>query len=93
MFILVGRMSPFIPAAFINGYVGLLRISFFTFFAATMIGKVPVMLVFVYAGRSLYSGSFLWIPILLIYAVLLIIVYIIYKRFFLKTSDNIESQY
>ncbi|WP_157685505.1 TVP38/TMEM64 family protein [Paenibacillus donghaensis] len=82
LFVLIGRMLPFIPAALINGYAGWFKLSFIQYVSATILGKIPTMLVFAYVGVSAVSGSQYWLPILLIYAVFLSVVYLIYSRLF-----------
>lgn len=85
-FVLIGRMLPFIPAVFINGYAGLFKIPFAPFLTATVIGKIPMMLVFAYVGVSVTSGSLYWVPLLLIYSGFLGVIYMIYKRLFSQTT-------
>lgn len=82
LFVLIGRMLPFIPAALINGYAGWFKLPFVPYITATVLGKVPTMLVFAYVGVSEVSGSQYWVPVLLIYAVFLGAVYLIYTRLF-----------
>ncbi len=82
LFVLIGRMLPFIPAALINGYAGWFKLPFVPYVTATVLGKIPTMLVFAYVGVSAVSGSQYWSPVLLIYAVFLGVVYLIYSRLF-----------
>ncbi|KHL97113.1 hypothetical protein QW71_02815 [Paenibacillus sp. IHB B 3415] len=86
LFVLIGRMLPFIPAALINGYAGLLKLPFIPFVTATLIGKIPTMLVFAYVGASAVSGSQYWLPVLLIYGSFLGGIYMIYTRLFPQTK-------
>ncbi|CAM4501692.1 TVP38/TMEM64 family protein [Paenibacillus typhae] len=94
LFILIGRLLSFIPAMLINGYSGWLRISFFSYVIATFLGKIPTMLVFAYLGISTVSGSQYLLPILIIYAVFLFVVYVFYKKFFYNISAfrNTENE-
>lgn len=82
LFVLIGRMLPFIPAALINGYAGWFKLPFSSYVTATVLGKIPTMLVFAYVGISAASGSQYWLPVLLIYTVFLGLVYLIYNRLF-----------
>ncbi|MEC0236640.1 VTT domain-containing protein [Paenibacillus kribbensis] len=94
LFVLIGRMLPFIPAAFINGYAGLFKIPFVPFLTATVIGKIPMMLVFAYVGVSTSSGSLYWVPVLLIYGGFLSGVYMLYTRLFpyAKPLESLEKR-
>jgi len=82
LFILIGRMLPFIPAALINSYAGLLKLPMAPFVSATVLGKIPTMLVFAFFGVSIIEGSLYWIPVLLMYCGFLGVVYMIYTRLF-----------
>jgi uncharacterized membrane protein YdjX (TVP38/TMEM64 family) len=44
--VLLARLIPFVPAAFVNVYTAISRMRVGTFVAATLIGKIPVMFVF-----------------------------------------------
>ncbi|WP_158081819.1 TVP38/TMEM64 family protein [Paenibacillus selenitireducens] len=77
--ILIARMIPIFPAAVINIYAGVFRIRFKTFFIATLIGKLPVMISFAYIGDNMISGSQQWVTFLIIYLIFLLIVYMCYK--------------
>ncbi|MDF9842290.1 MULTISPECIES: VTT domain-containing protein [unclassified Paenibacillus] len=94
LFVLIGRMLPFIPAALINGYAGWFKLPFVSFVTATALGKIPTMLVFVYIGISAVSGSQYWLPVLLIYTVFLSVVYLIYVRLFpnIKSVRRLENK-
>lgn len=82
LFVLIGRMLPFVPAAVINGYAGLYKLPFKTFIVATILGKIPTMFVFAYMGLSVVSESTYWLPVIIFYCIFLGAIYIIYKKLF-----------
>ncbi|MBY3621052.1 TVP38/TMEM64 family protein [Acinetobacter sp. CUI P1] len=94
LFVLIGRMLPFIPAAVINGYAGLFKLPFISFVSATLIGKIPTMFVFAYVGKSAISGSLYWLPVILFYGAFLCVVYILYSKMFGKSNkDSVQIEY
>ncbi|MGN7454814.1 TVP38/TMEM64 family protein [Paenibacillus pasadenensis] len=86
--VLLARLIPFVPAAFVNIYTAISRMRFGTFIAATLIGKIPVMFVFAVIGDQLLSdlGNVLWT--LLIYAVFLLVVFVVYWWLRKRESSN-----
>jgi len=79
--VLFARLIPIVPAALINIYAAVSRIRFRTFAAATLIGKIPVMLVFAAIGDQLLSSirNVLWISF--VYIIFLCLVFFIYRWF------------
>jgi uncharacterized membrane protein YdjX (TVP38/TMEM64 family) len=55
LMILFARLIPMIPSIAVNIYSALSRVSFRTYAAASLIGKVPAMLLFALVGDSLLT--------------------------------------
>ncbi|ALS28886.1 MULTISPECIES: TVP38/TMEM64 family protein [Paenibacillaceae] len=85
--VLTARLIPFVPAAAVNVYTAISRMRFGPFFAATLLGKIPVMFVFAVIGDQLLSDlrDVLWTS--LIYVLFLSVVFLIYW-FFRRRSNN-----
>lgn len=79
--VFVGRLIPIMPAFLINCYAGTFKLAFKPFLLATVLGKIPAMLVFAYAGDNALSGAKQWIAVLLLYCIFITIVYLIYKSY------------
>jgi len=77
--ILAFRMIPIMPAFLINCYAGVTGLPVRPFLLATLIGKIPAMLVFAYIGENIWAGAHNWIIALLIYLLFLLIVYGVYR--------------
>ncbi|WP_164826773.1 TVP38/TMEM64 family protein, partial [Paenibacillus alginolyticus] len=77
--VLLARLIPFVPAAFVNVYTAISRMRFSPFVAATLLGKIPVMFVFAFIGDQLLSdlSNVLWIS--LIYMGFLLLVSLVYR--------------
>ncbi|MCY9694205.1 TVP38/TMEM64 family protein [Paenibacillus alginolyticus] len=77
--VLLARLIPFVPAAFVNVYTAISRMRFSPFVAATLLGKIPMMFVFALIGDQLLSdlGNVLWIS--LIYMGFLLLVFLVYR--------------
>jgi len=77
--ILIARIIPIIPAALINIYSGVFGIQFKIFLLSTLLGKIPVMIVFTYVGDSIRSGTNDWAIVFIIYVIFLIAIYGVYR--------------
>ncbi|WP_159881432.1 TVP38/TMEM64 family protein [Paenibacillus puerhi] len=77
--VLAARLIPILPSPAINIYSGLSRISVAVFAAATVLGKVPVMLVFALVGDTFLTDPIMTAAALAVYAVFLAVVYAGYK--------------
>ncbi|WP_066366742.1 TVP38/TMEM64 family protein [Neobacillus fumarioli] len=80
MVILLCRLIPVIPAPVFNSVCGLSKVKWYTFFCASVIGKIPNIFVLSYAGASfqdhkLFSLSLYGIYVLIIFFISLTIVY------------------
>jgi uncharacterized membrane protein YdjX (TVP38/TMEM64 family) len=79
MTILFARLMPFIPQAIVNIYPAILTIRLLPFATASAIGKIPAMLLFAFIGGSLTSNSYNLYISIGVYAVFLLITYLIYR--------------
>ncbi|MCY9666422.1 VTT domain-containing protein [Paenibacillus alginolyticus] len=77
--ILIARIIPIMPSVFINCYAGVFNLPVKSFLLATVIGKIPPMLVFAYVGDNVSSGTQQWLSISGIYLLFLGAVYLIYR--------------
>lgn len=87
--VLLARLIPFVPAAFVNVFTAISRMRFGTFVAATLIGKMPVIFVIAVIGDQLLSdiGNVLWTS--LIYVVFLFVLFLLYWWFRKRESSNV----
>jgi uncharacterized membrane protein YdjX (TVP38/TMEM64 family) len=53
--VVVARLLPFVPAPAVNAASAISRMSFGSFIMATLIGKIPVMIVFAIMGSQFNS--------------------------------------
>lgn len=72
--VLFMRIIPVIPAQVVNVYSAISRMSFAAFVAATLLGKLPVMLMFAWIGDQFMSPGRILL-IVMIYAIFLTGVY------------------
>ncbi|UVI32770.1 TVP38/TMEM64 family protein [Paenibacillus spongiae] len=80
-FILIARMIPILPAFLINLNAGVMNLPFKPFLLATLLGKIPVMVVFAYIGNQMKNGVWTWMIVAAIYGVFLAVVYRFYKLY------------
>ena len=78
--ILISRLIPVIPAPVVNIICGLSQVKWLTFFTASLIGKIPNILLLSYAGASfsknkLYSFGIYGVYILIVLIINFIIIY------------------
>ncbi|OMF38431.1 hypothetical protein BK133_02620 [Paenibacillus sp. FSL H8-0548] len=84
--ILTARLIPVMPAALINLYAGVFGLQFKIFLTATILGKIPFILVSTYVGDNIQSGANEWIMAISIYGVFLTITYIVYQLIMKRRS-------
>jgi uncharacterized membrane protein YdjX (TVP38/TMEM64 family) len=77
--ILLARLIPIMPAALINVYAGIFGLSFIAFLAATLLGKIPFIVVFTFVGDNVHSGAQQWPLLLTVYGVFLAVVVLVYR--------------
>ncbi|PLT35580.1 TVP38/TMEM64 family protein [Bacillus sp. V5-8f] len=69
--ILIARLIPVIPSPLVNILSGLSRVSWYTFVAATILGKAPAVFVFTAAGTIFENNKWLSIIIYLSYFIVI----------------------
>lgn len=77
--VLLGRLIPVIPSLVMNVICGLSQVRWHVFFFASLIGKIPNIVVVTIAGANFTSNKLLSISIYGAY--ILIIMVVIYKKF------------
>lgn len=77
--VLLGRLIPILPSPAVNVYAAISKIPFMTFLGATILGKIPVMLVFAFVGDQAFESIKSSLFALGIYAVILLVVFIGYR--------------
>ncbi|MCY9659440.1 VTT domain-containing protein [Paenibacillus chondroitinus] len=83
------RMLPFVPAQIVNIFSAISQVSSGSFLLATILGKIPVMLVFTLIGKQVVTDPSQLIVTIGLYGIFLLIVYSIY-RYWLKKSVKVE---
>ncbi|MCY9693398.1 TVP38/TMEM64 family protein [Paenibacillus alginolyticus] len=84
------RMLPFVPAQIVNIFSAISQVSFGSFLLATLVGKIPVMLVYTLIGKQVVTDSSQLIVTIGLYGIFLLIVYGIY-RYWLKKSVKLNE--
>ncbi|MFF2089512.1 TVP38/TMEM64 family protein [Paenibacillus sp. NPDC058174] len=79
--VFIGRLIPVMPAFLINCYAGTFKLAFKPFLIATVLGKIPAMLVFAYVGNNAVTGAKQWLLVLTIYGLFILIIFSIYKMY------------
>ncbi|WP_246277222.1 TVP38/TMEM64 family protein [Neobacillus endophyticus] len=87
--ILACRLIPVIPAPVFNSVCALSNVKWYTFFFASVIGKIPNILILSYAGASfkeskLFSLGIYGVYMLIIFLVSFVVIYVNARR---KTMD------
>ncbi|MER2172184.1 MAG: VTT domain-containing protein [Psychrobacillus psychrodurans] len=75
--VLLGRIVPILPSAGINLIAGISNVRLIHFVTATLLGKLPTILAFTFAGQQIATGN--WYTILII-ALYLIALFLIGKK-------------
>ncbi|WP_409270383.1 TVP38/TMEM64 family protein [Neobacillus sp. SCS-31] len=88
--ILLVRLIPFIPSPIVNILGGLSRIPWHIFISASLLGKIPSIITFTFAGSLFFRNNFLSISIYLIY--FLIVGILVMKKLQNKETFTIENQ-
>lgn len=86
--VLIARLIPVMPAVFTNSYAGVFNMPFRPFVLATIVGKIPTMLVFAFVGENAVAGSFHWIRVVLLYLIFLGVVYSVYRFIMRKQTGS-----
>jgi uncharacterized membrane protein YdjX (TVP38/TMEM64 family) len=80
--ILTSRLIPVIPAPVVNIICGLSKVNWFIFFSASIIGKIPNVLLLSYAGASFSSNKIFSFGLYGIYILIVFLLgfFIVYRR-------------
>ena len=85
LFVLIGRLAPFIPFDAVSYGAGFTRISFWNYFIPTIIGTIPRVLFYIYLGAELVSWAEedlnIFFLILLAFALIIFGLYMMSMRF------------
>ncbi|SEN36944.1 TVP38/TMEM64 family protein [Paenibacillus sp. OV219] len=73
--ILLARLMPIVPQVAVNIYAAVVTIPFLSYASASLLGKIPGMLVFAFIGGSVASG---WQSLLLAVAVYIVFLLTVY---------------
>lgn len=88
IFVLLGRLAPFIPFDAVSYGAGLTRISFWNYFVPTVIGTIPRVFFYVYLGAGLVSWAEndlnMFFLILLSFIIVILVLYIVSMRIIRK---------
>ncbi|MHA1976191.1 MAG: TVP38/TMEM64 family protein [Candidatus Hodarchaeales archaeon] len=100
-FVLIGRLTPFIPFDAVSYGAGFTRIGFWSYFIPTVIGTIPRVLFYILLGSELVSWAEedlnLFFLILLALALIIFCLYVITMRFLknrvrqIRDSDKTEE--
>ncbi len=72
--VLIGRLVPILPSAGINLLAGISGVTFTAFVAATILGKLPILLGFSLAGNQLADGNWQTLILIALYLIVLILI-------------------
>ncbi|WP_052487899.1 TVP38/TMEM64 family protein [Gordoniibacillus kamchatkensis] len=90
--VLTARLLPFVPAPAVNAAAAISQMSFGSFFLATLIGKIPVMVMFSVIGGQLFFSLSQVAWTLVMYVLFLIAIYACYRWYHMtKFSQQQES--
>ncbi|GGA22035.1 TVP38/TMEM64 family protein [Paenibacillus physcomitrellae] len=78
--VLLYRLLPIVPQWAINVYAGAASIPFLIYLSASVLGKLPGILVYAYLGSSLFSHPLLALEVLALYVMFVLAVVWGYKR-------------
>ena len=70
--VLTGRIIPIMPSAAINSIASVTGVSFVAFFCATLLGKMPNMLVYAVAGSEAQNSPLLVAAFVVLYTIVLL---------------------
>jgi uncharacterized membrane protein YdjX (TVP38/TMEM64 family) len=87
MAILFTRLIPIVPPPVVNVYSGLIKINLVTYTVATIVGKLPGMILYAFVGDRLFSSLQDLLYGLVYYILFLLLILIVYF-FWNKTNKN-----
>lgn len=82
--VLIGRLIPIMPSAVINSIASITGVSFIAFCSATLIGKMPNLLMYAVAGSELQNSPVLTIAVVAVYVIVLFAIGRTVKRQLMK---------
>ncbi|SFS60347.1 TVP38/TMEM64 family protein [Paenibacillus sp. 453mf] len=77
--ILLARMLPIVPQMGVNIYAGTASLPFWSYLLATSVGKLPSIALYAYAGGNLLEHPLQTAGVALIYIMMLVIAFAVYK--------------
>ncbi len=91
-FVLIGRLTPFIPFDAVSYGAGFTRIRFWNYFIPTVIGTIPRVLFYILIGSELVSWAEedlnMFFLILLVFALAILSLYLLSMRYLKKRIKN-----
>lgn len=78
--ILVMRLVPVIPSPLVNIICGMSKVRMITFFSASLVGKIPAVMIFTLAGSVFADSKLVSISIYAVYFLLIMTLSIIYYQ-------------
>lgn len=88
--ILLARLIPIFPSALLNIIAGFIQIRFWPFVFATLLGKIPTIIMFTLTGNQLVQKNYSMIIYACIYLILLIIIANRIHKNWRKTEQQIK---
>jgi len=80
MAIIVARLLPIVPQMVVNVFAGVASIPFWTFTLATILGKIPAILLYAYLGGNLVTKPYVSVALILGYLFLVTIILLVYRQ-------------
>ncbi|WP_219836771.1 TVP38/TMEM64 family protein [Paenibacillus sp. R14(2021)] len=77
--ILLARLMPILPQTAVNIYAAIVSIPLLSYAAASLLGKIPAMLIFAFIGDGISEGWRSVLPAAAVYAGFLLAVYTAYR--------------
>ncbi|WP_163099379.1 TVP38/TMEM64 family protein [Peribacillus alkalitolerans] len=74
MGILIVRLFPFVPSPAVNILCGISNVSWTTFLGASLLGKLPAVFIFTFAGSVFESNNLISMSIYVLYFILIAII-------------------
>jgi uncharacterized membrane protein YdjX (TVP38/TMEM64 family) len=86
--VLFGRLIPIIPAVALNLYSAFSRIRAFPYIMATILGKIPVMIVLATIGEKLFADRGSLPVVIVLYLLFLALVFYVYREWTRRTRKR-----
>ena len=72
--VLIGRLVPLVPSAAVNLIAAISGVPFKNFLIATVLGKLPIIIGFSFAGNQLAAGNWQMLIIITLYLLILLLI-------------------